>query len=148
MSFANIKHITRFHAPFPLPLNVSKSSNQIHIYAQCLDMMIFLCGWMYEKSILLFNYVIQMFDRYPLLSGANKEKKYVSSFTRCLCTKSVFMEKHKNIIGSRLNENIFMNIFFFFTYWRIIRCTDNSNIPVDHICYELIWIISCVPKIY
>ena len=114
LSFKRTKHINRFHAPFPLPLNVSKSSKQIHIYAQCLDMMIFLCGWMYEKSILLFNYVIQMFDRYPLLSGANKEKKYVSSFTRCLCTKSVFMKKHKNIIGSRLNENIFHEYFLLF----------------------------------
>ena len=81
LSFANIKHITRFHAPFPLPLNVSKSSNQIHIYAQCLDMMIFLCGWMYEKSILLFNYLIQMFDRYTLLLGENKEKICVLIYT-------------------------------------------------------------------
>ena len=89
LSFANIKHITRFHAPFPLPLNVSKSSNQIHIYAQCLDMMIFLCGWMYEKSILLFNYLIQMFDRYPLLSGANKEKI-------CVLIYTMFLYKYKS----------------------------------------------------
>ena len=40
LSFKRTKHINRFHAPFPLPLNVSKSSKQIHIYTQCLDITI------------------------------------------------------------------------------------------------------------